>query len=103
MNWLICSHGIEPTLDWTHFLKIGFVVAGGGFYSYYDLPCIKLDKRRKECKKTVLCLQKNVIQLLKMGSIPCWVQFHAHSLRFLYYNSIDVILNRFHIELVSIC
>jgi len=25
------SHGIEPKRDLTHFLKIGFVVAGGGF------------------------------------------------------------------------
>ena len=24
------SHGIEPTLDWKHFLKVRFVVAGGG-------------------------------------------------------------------------
>ena len=31
------SHGIEPTRNRTHFLKIGFVVAGGGFYSYYNL------------------------------------------------------------------
>ena len=38
------SHGIEPKRDWTHFLKIGFVVAGGGFYSYYNLQSIKLDK-----------------------------------------------------------
>ena len=35
------SHGIEPTKDWTHFLKIGFVVAEAGFYSYYYLQCIK--------------------------------------------------------------
>ena len=31
----------------THFLKIGFVVAGGGFYSYYNHQGNKLDKERK--------------------------------------------------------
>ena len=40
------SHGIEPKRDWTHSLKIWFVVAGGGFYSYYKLQCIKLDKEK---------------------------------------------------------
>ena len=33
-------HGIEPK-------KIGFVVAGGEFYSYYNLQYIKLDKENK--------------------------------------------------------
>ena len=33
------SYGIKPTRDWTYFLKIGFVVTGGGFYSYYNLQC----------------------------------------------------------------
>ena len=41
------SHGIEPKGDDTHFLKIGFVVAGGGFYSYYNLHCIELDKENR--------------------------------------------------------
>ena len=48
------AHGIEPTRDWTHFLKIGFVVAGGDFYSYYNLPHIKLDKEKKNVRKQSL-------------------------------------------------
>ena len=45
--------GIEPT-----FLKL--VVAGGGFYSYYNLQYIKFDKEKKNSrKKSVLCI-KNI-------------------------------------------
>ena len=73
------SHGIEPKRDWTHFLKIRFVVAGGGFYSYYNLQCIKLDKEKRILeKKSVLCIQKHLTQFLKMGSVPFWDQFHAY-------------------------
>ena len=68
------SHGIEPKRDWTHFLKIGFVIAGGGFYSYYNLQYIKLYKK----KKTVLCIQETFNAVFKMGSISFWVQFHAY-------------------------
>ena len=70
---LFSSNGIEPTRDWTKFLKVEFVVAGGGFHSYYNLQCIKLDKERKY-KKKVLCIQN----FLKIGSILCWVQFHGY-------------------------
>ena len=66
-------HGIEP-----NFLKIEFVVAGAGFYSYYNLQRIKLDKERKNERKKALCIQKHLTQFLKMGSIPCWVQFHVY-------------------------
>ena len=48
------SRGIQPTRDSTHFLKIGFVVAGGGFYSYYNHQCIKLDKEKKNYKKKIM-------------------------------------------------
>ena len=60
------SHGIEPKRDWTHFLKIGFVVAGGGFYSYYNLQCIKLDK----VKESVLFTQKTFNEVFKNGFNP---------------------------------
>ena len=40
--------GIEPT----------FVIAGGGFYSYYNIQCTKLDKESKNLKKNILCVQK---------------------------------------------
>ena len=48
---ILGSHGIEPIRDLTHFLKIGFVVAGGGFYSYHNLVCIKLDKEKRILEK----------------------------------------------------
>ena len=41
------SRCIAPTRDNTHFLKIGFVVAGGGFYSYYIHQGNKSDKEKK--------------------------------------------------------
>ena len=46
------SHaGIEPTQIWTHFLNIGFMVAGGGFSSYYNLQYIKIDKEQINARK----------------------------------------------------
>ena len=59
-------HGIEPTL-----LKLD---------SYYNLQNLDQGKERKKLrKKTVLCIQKkHLMQFLKMGSIPCLVQFHAY-------------------------
>ena len=41
------SLGIIHTLDCTHFLKIGFVVAGGGVYSYYIHEGNISDKEKK--------------------------------------------------------
>ena len=59
-------HVIEPKRDWTHFLEIGFVVAEGGFYSYYNLQYIKLDKEKKNSrKKTILCIQKAIKSVFK--------------------------------------
>ena len=73
------SHGIVPKRDWTHFLKIGFMVAGGGFYSYYNLEGIKLDKGKKIKKKNQFyAYKKHLTQFLKMDSIPVWVQFHTY-------------------------
>ena len=74
------SHGIEPKRDWTHFLKIRIVVAGGGFYSYFKLQCIKLDKEKKNLreKNQFYAYKKHLRQFLKMGSVPFWVQFHAY-------------------------
>ena len=47
-------------------------------YSYHNLQCIKLDKERIYEKKSVLCIQKTFNTILKMGSIPFWVQFHVY-------------------------
>ena len=41
------SLGIATTRNCTHFLKIGFMVAGGGFYSYHIHQWNKSDKERK--------------------------------------------------------
>ena len=38
----------------THFLKVGFVVAGGGFYSYYNHQENKSVKEKKIVKKIIL-------------------------------------------------
>ena len=60
------TNGIEPT-----FLKIGFAVAGGGLYSYYNHQCIKLYKEKRiQEKKSVLCLQKTFNAVLKNGFNP---------------------------------
>ena len=42
-----------PTRNCTHFLKIGFGVAGGGFYSYYIHQGNKSDEERNFLKKIV--------------------------------------------------
>ena len=47
------SRGIAPKQNCTHFLKIGFLFAGGGFYSYYIHQGNKSDKERKIVRKKV--------------------------------------------------
>ena len=72
---LLGSLGIAPTRDCTHFLKILFVVAGVGFYSYY------INQIKKEnCKKKVkfYAYKKNLILFLKSGCNSVWVQFHVY-------------------------
>ena len=65
------SYDIEPTQDWTHFLKIVFGIAGGGFYSYYNLQCIKLYKRKKKFKKcNKFYAYKKYLMFFKNGFNP---------------------------------
>ena len=64
------SHGIEPIWDRTHFLKIRLVVAWGGFYSYYNLQCIRLDKERKKYEKKFFCIQKTFNAIFYNGFNP---------------------------------
>ena len=45
------SLGIAPTRNCAHFLKIGFVVAGGGVYSYFIQQGNKSDKEMKILRK----------------------------------------------------
>ena len=48
VTMVLNPHGIEP-----NFLKLNFVVDWGGFYSYYNLKCIRLDKERKNLREKV--------------------------------------------------
>jgi hypothetical protein len=49
---------MASTQDCTHFHKIGFMVAGGGFYSYYIHQGNKLDKERKIVRKKFYAYKK---------------------------------------------
>ena len=51
LNIYLGSLGIAPTRDYIHFLKIGFLVAGVGLYSYYIHQGNRLDKERKIVRK----------------------------------------------------
>ena len=76
--YLLGSIGIAPTLDCTHFLEIGIVVAGGGFYSYYIHQDNKLDEERKILKGFMHT--KDLISFFKDGCNPSWVHFHVYHL-----------------------
>ena len=52
------SLGIAPTQDCIDFLKTGFVVAAGGFYSYYIHQWNKSDKERKIVRKKFYAYKK---------------------------------------------
>ena len=52
-NNIYGSLDIAPTRNCTLFLKIGFVVNGGGFYSYYIQEGNKSNKERKIVRKKV--------------------------------------------------
>ena len=54
------SLGIAPTRNCTHFLKIGFVDAGGGFYFYYIHQGNKSDKDRKIVRKKNILWYKKI-------------------------------------------
>ena len=60
-------------LTWycTHFLKIGLVVAGSRFYSYYIHQGNKSDKEKEIVRKEILCIQNDLIHFKNMGVIPC--------------------------------
>ena len=60
------------TRNCTHFLKIGFLIAGGGFYSYCIQQGNKLDKEIKIERKMLSFMHtKRLNTLSKMGAIPC--------------------------------
>ena len=47
------SLGIAPTQNCTNFFIIGFLIAGGGFYSYFIYQGNKLDKERNIVRKNL--------------------------------------------------
>ena len=63
------SLGIIPTRECTHFLKIRFLAATGGSYSYYIHQGHKSDKERKIVRKDNF-YTKVLIHVLKLGAIP---------------------------------
>ena len=67
------SLGIAPTRNCTHFLKIGFVVAGGGFYSYYIHQGNKSDKERKIVRKKLSFMHTKRFNTF----FKRWVQFRV--------------------------
>ena len=72
------SLGIAPMRNCTHFLKNGFVVAGGGFYSYYN----KWDKEMKIVRKKLSFMHtKRLNTFLKYWCSSVWVQFHVKRFR----------------------
>ena len=52
---------LQSKMNCTHFLKIGLVVAQGGFYVYYIHQGNTSDKERKLLEKKVLCIQKDLL------------------------------------------
>ena len=70
-NFLNSRRGIAPTRNCTHFLKIGFMVAGGGFYSYYIHHGNYSDKERNIIRKRFMHTNRfNTF-------IKRWVQFRV--------------------------
>ena len=67
------------TLYCTHFLKIGFVVAGGGFYSYHIHQGNKSYKQRKIVRKKLSFMPiKRFNTFLKYRCNSVGVQFHVN-------------------------
>ena len=76
------SLGIAPTRKCTHFLKIGFVVAGGGFYTYYIHQGNKSDKERKIVRKKLSFMHTKRFNIfLKDGCNSMMVQFLVYPLK----------------------
>ena len=75
------SLGIAPTRNCTHFLKIWFVVAGGGFYSYYYIhKGNKQDNERFFFKKLSFMQTKRFNTFFKR-----WVQFRVGAISRVYH------------------
>ena len=65
----------------THFLKIGIVVAGGGFYSYIFNQGNKSDKESKIVRKQFDIMHSKRLNIFFLnGCNSVWVQFHVYHL-----------------------
>ena len=65
------SLGIAPTRNFTHFPKIGIVVAGERFYSYYIHQKQKSGKEKKIVRKKLSFMHTKIFRKL----FTKWVQF----------------------------
>ena len=65
---------IAPTRNCTHFLKIGFLVAGGEYYSYYIHQGNKSNKERKIVRKKLSFMHTKRFNTF----FKRWVQFHVY-------------------------
>ena len=72
VHLVLHPHGIALTL------KIGFVVAGGGFYSYYIHQGNISDKERE---KLSFMHTKKFNDFFKNGCNSVWVQFHVYRIK----------------------
>ena len=87
------SLGIAPIRDCTHFLKVVFVVAGGGFYSYIHQGN-KLDKEKKIVRKKLSFMHTKGINTFfkwvqsRVGAIPRLPNFVCIYIVFLSYFSL---------------
>ena len=79
------SPGIATSRNCTNFLKIGFVVARNGFYSYYIHQGNKSQKERKIVRKKLSFMHtKRFKFFFKNGCNSVWVQFTISRVVFLY-------------------
>ena len=68
VHLVVHPHGIAPT-----FLKFRFVVAGGGFYSYYIHQGNKSDKESKIVRKKLNFMHTKILNTF----CKRWVQFRV--------------------------
>ena len=80
------SLSIAPTRNFTLFLKIGFVVAGGGFYSYYIHQGNKSDKERKIVRKKLSFMHTKRFNIF----FKRWVQFRVGGITIFFIDSSDL-------------
>ena len=84
------SLGIAATRNYAHIPKIGFVVAGGGFYSYYIHQRNISDKERKIVRKKLSFIHTKRFDTYIFKK---WVQLHVYP-NYLIFPSDDICILR---------